>query len=85
MSKTKRSIRSQFKAFKRGFDMVVEDSPLKLFFRPDEVELLVSGSQVKGHLFLLQLNSLVRLKARLSEQNLRTPASSQISTKHFWV
>lgn len=36
----------QFKAFKRGFDMVVSESPLKTFFRPDEVELLVSGCQV---------------------------------------
>lgn len=39
------SVERQFKAFKRGFDMVVEDSPLKSFFRPDEVELLVSGCQ----------------------------------------
>lgn len=37
----------QFKAFKRGFDMVVSESPLKTFFRPDEVELLVSGCQVR--------------------------------------
>ena len=84
MSKTKRSFRSQFKAFKRGFDMVVEDSPLKSFFRPDEVELLVSGCQVKGQLFLLQLNSLVPLNPRLPEQNLPTAASRQNSTKHFW-
>ena len=26
--------------------MVVDESPLKAFFRPDEVELLVSGCQV---------------------------------------
>ena len=26
--------------------MVVDESPLKTFFRPDEVELLVSGCQV---------------------------------------
>ena len=36
----------QFKAFRRGFDMVVSESPLKTFFRPDEVEVLVSGCQV---------------------------------------
>ena len=36
----------QFKAFRRGFDLVVSESPLKTFFRPDEVELLVSGCQV---------------------------------------
>lgn len=40
-----KSVERQFKAFRRGFDMVVEDSPLKVFFRPDEVELLVSGCQ----------------------------------------
>lgn len=40
-----KSVERQFKAFRRGFDMVVDESPLKTFFRPDEVELLVSGCQ----------------------------------------
>lgn len=40
-----KSVEKQFKAFRRGFDMVVDESPLKTFFRPDEVELLVSGCQ----------------------------------------
>ncbi|KAK3734289.1 hypothetical protein QZH41_015133 [Actinostola sp. cb2023] len=40
-----RSIEKQFNAFKTGFDLVVGDSPLKTFFRPDEVELLVCGSK----------------------------------------
>ncbi|XP_058950721.2 ubiquitin-protein ligase E3A [Pocillopora verrucosa] len=40
-----KSVDRQFKAFRRGFDLVVSESPLKTFFRPDEVELLVSGCQ----------------------------------------
>ncbi|XP_022800186.1 ubiquitin-protein ligase E3A-like [Stylophora pistillata] len=40
-----KSVERQFKAFRRGFDLVVSESPLKTFFRPDEVELLVSGCQ----------------------------------------
>ncbi|KXJ10271.1 ubiquitin-protein ligase E3A [Exaiptasia diaphana] len=40
-----KSIEKQFNAFKTGFDMVVGDSPLMTFFRPDEVELLVCGSK----------------------------------------
>ncbi|XP_038055460.1 ubiquitin-protein ligase E3A-like [Patiria miniata] len=35
----------QFRAFKRGFDMVTDESPLKIWFRPEEVELLVCGSR----------------------------------------
>lgn len=40
------SIERQFKAFKKGFDMVTDESPLKLLFRPEEIELLVCGSRV---------------------------------------
>ncbi|EDO40462.1 predicted protein [Nematostella vectensis] len=40
-----KSVEKQFTAFKRGFDMVVDESPLKIFFRPDEVEMLVCGSK----------------------------------------
>jgi ubiquitin-protein ligase E3 A len=38
------SIEKQFKAFKKGFQMVTDESPLNLLFRPEEVELLVCGS-----------------------------------------
>ena len=41
-----RSIERQFKAFKKGFEMVTDESPLKLLFRPEEIELLVCGSTV---------------------------------------
>ncbi|XP_033631620.1 ubiquitin-protein ligase E3A-like [Asterias rubens] len=40
-----KSPEKQFKAFKRGFDMVTDESPLKIWFRPEEVELLVCGSR----------------------------------------
>lgn len=40
-----KSVEKQFRAFKRGFQMVTDDSPIKLLFRPEEVELLVCGSQ----------------------------------------
>lgn len=39
------SIEKQFKAFKKGFRMVTDESPLNLLFRPEEVELLVCGSK----------------------------------------
>ena len=40
------SIERQFRAFKRGFHMVTNESPLKYLFRPEEVELLICGSRV---------------------------------------
>eukprot|EP00057_Strongylocentrotus_purpuratus_P032008 XP_786362.2 PREDICTED: ubiquitin-protein ligase E3A [Strongylocentrotus purpuratus] len=40
-----RSIEKQFREFRRGFDMVTDESPLRNWFRPDEVELLVCGSK----------------------------------------
>ncbi|XP_071950487.1 ubiquitin-protein ligase E3A-like [Antedon mediterranea] len=40
-----RSVSKQFQAFKRGFDMVTDESPLKIWFRPEEVELLVCGNK----------------------------------------
>ncbi|XP_055907876.1 ubiquitin-protein ligase E3A isoform X2 [Eupeodes corollae] len=40
-----KSIDRQFKAFKKGFEMVTDESPLKLLFRPEEIELLVCGSR----------------------------------------
>jgi len=36
----------QFAAFRRGFAMVTDESPLNLLFRPEEVEQLVCGSHV---------------------------------------
>lgn len=40
-----KSVERQFRAFRRGFQMVTDDSPLKVLFRPEEIELLVCGSQ----------------------------------------
>uniref|UniRef100_A0AAY4C377 Ubiquitin-protein ligase E3A n=1 Tax=Denticeps clupeoides TaxID=299321 RepID=A0AAY4C377_9TELE len=39
------SVKVQFKAFRRGFHMVTNESPLKYLFRPDEIELLICGSR----------------------------------------
>lgn len=36
-------------AFKKGFQMVTDESPLQLLFRPEEIELLVCGSKVSLH------------------------------------
>lgn len=41
-----KSIEVQFKAFKKGFDLVIGDTSLVELFRPEEVELLVCGSKV---------------------------------------
>jgi ubiquitin-protein ligase E3 A len=40
-----KSVEKQFAAFRRGFQMVTNESPLGLLFHPEEVELLVCGSQ----------------------------------------
>ncbi|XP_076343706.1 ubiquitin-protein ligase E3A-like isoform X2 [Tachypleus tridentatus] len=40
-----KAVEKQFRAFRRGFQMVTEDSPMKALFRPEEVELLVCGSK----------------------------------------
>lgn len=42
------SVERQFRAFRRGFQMVTDESPLNLLFRPEEVEQLVCGSKVCG-------------------------------------
>ena len=39
-------VEQQFAAFRKGFSMVTDDSPLQHLFRPQELELLVCGSQV---------------------------------------
>ena len=41
-----KAIEKQFRAFKRGFQMVTDESPLRMLFRPDEIEMLVCGSKV---------------------------------------
>ncbi|XP_070553095.1 ubiquitin-protein ligase E3A-like [Ptychodera flava] len=40
-----KSIEKQFRAFLRGFLMVTDESPLKQWFTPEEVEMLVCGSK----------------------------------------
>ncbi|KAG8230516.1 hypothetical protein J437_LFUL010036 [Ladona fulva] len=40
-----KSVEKQFKAFRHGFQMVTDESPLNLLFRPEEVEQLVCGSR----------------------------------------
>uniref|UniRef100_A0A667ZJ60 HECT-type E3 ubiquitin transferase n=1 Tax=Myripristis murdjan TaxID=586833 RepID=A0A667ZJ60_9TELE len=40
-----KSVETQFRAFKKGFLMVTNESPLKYLFRPEEVELLICGSR----------------------------------------
>ena len=42
-----RTVEKQFKAFRRGFHMVTNESPLKYLFRPEEIELLICGSRVR--------------------------------------
>ncbi|KAJ4451050.1 hypothetical protein ANN_02486, partial [Periplaneta americana] len=39
------SVDKQFRAFRRGFQMVTDESPLHLLFRPEEIEQLVCGSK----------------------------------------
>ncbi|XP_050296568.1 ubiquitin-protein ligase E3A isoform X2 [Anthonomus grandis grandis] len=40
-----KSVEKQFKAFYKGFQMVVDESPLDQLFRPEEIELLICGSK----------------------------------------
>ncbi|XP_074032271.1 ubiquitin protein ligase E3A isoform X2 [Leptinotarsa decemlineata] len=40
-----KSVEKQFHAFYKGFQMVVDESPLELLFRPEEIELLICGSK----------------------------------------
>jgi ubiquitin-protein ligase E3 A len=42
------SVEKQFRAFRRGFQMVTDESPLHLLFRPEEIEQLVCGSKVRS-------------------------------------
>lgn len=45
------SVDKKFRAFRRGFQMVTDESPLHLLFRPEEIELLVCGSKVSVKAF----------------------------------
>lgn len=40
-----KSVEKQFHPFYHGFLLVTRDSSLRKLFRPDEIELLVAGSQ----------------------------------------
>nr|AAD34642.2 E3 ubiquitin-protein ligase [Mya arenaria] len=40
-----KSIEKQFRAFRRGFSMVTNESPLRALFRPEEIEMLICGSE----------------------------------------
>ncbi|KAK5870264.1 hypothetical protein PBY51_024916 [Eleginops maclovinus] len=40
-----KSVERQFRAFKKGFQIVTNESPLKYLFRPEEVEMLICGSR----------------------------------------
>lgn len=40
------AVDKQFRAFRRGFQMVTDESPLALLFRPEEIEQLVCGSRI---------------------------------------
>ncbi|XP_065205619.1 ubiquitin-protein ligase E3A isoform X2 [Planococcus citri] len=40
-----KSISKQFNAFRKGFRMVTDESPMKYLFRPDEIEILICGSK----------------------------------------
>lgn len=47
------SIGVQFNAFYRGFQNVMEESPLQYLFWPEELEQIVCGSKVRTTIFLL--------------------------------
>ena len=57
-----KSIEKQFRAFRRGFQMVTNESPLRSLFRPKEIELLICGSDVSA-------TALVKSRARLFKTN----------------
>jgi len=47
-----KSVERQFNAFKRGFQMVTDESPLALLFRPEEIEQVQKQSLLwhKGYI-----------------------------------
>ena len=44
-----KSVERQFNAFRRGFQMVTDESPLALLFRPEEIEQVQSLIWRKGY------------------------------------
>lgn len=46
-----KAVEKQFRAFYKGFQMVVDESPLEQLFRPEEIELLICGSKVSCFFF----------------------------------
>jgi len=50
-----KSVEKQFSAFRRGFQMVTNESPLQTLFHPSEIELLVCGSTVRLSLECVRL------------------------------
>lgn len=53
-----KSVEKQFHAFYKGFQMVVDESPLDLLFRPEEIELLICGSKVSIYIFSKSIRKL---------------------------
>jgi ubiquitin-protein ligase E3 A len=51
-----KSVEKQFRALYKGFQMVVDESPLELLFRPEEIEVLICGSKVRTRLADLHRN-----------------------------
>ncbi|XP_022905557.1 ubiquitin-protein ligase E3A [Onthophagus taurus] len=68
-----KSVEKQFRAFYKGFQMVTDESPLELLFRPEEVELLICGSKT------FNFNSL----EQATEYDGGYTSDSPI-IKHFW-
>lgn len=56
-----KSVEKQFRAFRRGFHMVTDESPLHLLFRPEEIEQLVCGSKVRA-LYVIENHDFKRFK-----------------------
>ena len=50
-----KSIEKQFRAFRRGFQMVTNESPLRTLFQPKEIELLICGSDVSTWVDVLRI------------------------------
>jgi ubiquitin-protein ligase E3 A len=46
-----KSVERQFNAFRRGFQMVTDESPLALLFRPEEIEQVPSRYDIKDTLY----------------------------------
>lgn len=56
------SVERQFKAFRRGFQMVTDESPLALLFRPEEIEQVRKRKKTYGRKNLMIDVSRPRIK-----------------------